>query len=237
MTTSVTTLTNGEVVITTRVTGVISSPYSHGQDVSSIQERFRVGNPKALGTIQIMIGLMILLNGIVMALSRYPDSIGVYGGIFVWGSIIYIIAGSLTVAADNHLNKCLVKGSLGMNVVATVTAHIGVILYSFDTAGILNRCYGTVDCYDFEVRSRGISGVLLVLSLLELIVSIFVSAFACKAICRCCRSDPVQVLLVGNQIPLAQDGKMNPGNAAYRTEDVYQDLAGPSTDNYNTLGV
>jgi hypothetical protein len=39
-------------------------------------------------TVQIMIGLMMLLTGIVMAMAPWLDNIGVVSGIFVWGSII-----------------------------------------------------------------------------------------------------------------------------------------------------
>ncbi|XP_029612701.1 membrane-spanning 4-domains subfamily A member 8-like [Salmo trutta] len=112
MSSSVTTTTNGVVVIThvhptgnrMGVVRVASAPHCLGQTVSSVPGSFRAGQPKALGTVQIMVGLMMLLTGIVMATGPQVDNIGVISGIFVWGSIIYVIAGSLTVAADNKLN-------------------------------------------------------------------------------------------------------------------------------------
>uniref|UniRef100_A0AAZ3PIE6 Uncharacterized protein n=1 Tax=Oncorhynchus tshawytscha TaxID=74940 RepID=A0AAZ3PIE6_ONCTS len=181
MSSSVTTTTNGVVVITHvhptgNGMGVASAPHCLGQTVSSVPGRFRAGQPKALGTIQIMVGLMMLLTGIVMATGPQVDNIGVISGIFVWGSIIYVIAGSLTVAADNNLNTCLVKGSLGMNVVATVIALTGTILHSLDN-------YPSYYPPSFVC-------VLLVFSMLEFIVSICVSSFACRAVCQCCRSNP-----------------------------------------------
>ncbi|KAK6291095.1 hypothetical protein J4Q44_G00385060 [Coregonus suidteri] len=203
MSSSVTTTTNGVVVIThvhptgneMGVAGVASAPHCLGQTVYSALGSFRAGHPKALGTVQIMIGLLMLLTGIVMATGPQVDNIGVFSGIFVWGSIIYVIAGSLTVAADNKLNKCLVNGSLVMNVVATVTALTGIILHSLDGAGILYSCYYPENppyyvCQQYWVRSQGISGVLAVFSVLEFIVSICVSSFACIAVCQCCRSTP-----------------------------------------------
>nr|XP_046161854.1 membrane-spanning 4-domains subfamily A member 4A-like [Oncorhynchus gorbuscha] len=231
MSSSQTTTTNGAVVIThvypygngMGVAGVASTPHCLGQTVSSVLESFRAGHPKALGTVQIMIGLMMLLTGIVMAMAPWLDNIGVVSGIFVWGSIIYVVAGSLTVAADNKLDKCLVNGSLGMNVVATVTALTGIILHSLDSAGImLYYCNSTYQlCQQYWVRSQGISGVLAVFSLLEFIVSICVSSFACRAVCLCCRSTPEQVSSIGYQIPVPH-GSMTPSNAPYPPQNNYE---------------
>uniref|UniRef100_A0A6Q2YEM8 Uncharacterized protein n=1 Tax=Esox lucius TaxID=8010 RepID=A0A6Q2YEM8_ESOLU len=207
MSNTVTTAANRVVVITTvqpagNGMGVTSAPHFMGQTVSKKLGRFQLGHPKALGTVQIMIALVMLLIGIVMAWSPRPDNIGVLSGIFVWGSIIFVIAGSLTVAADNHLNKCRVQGSLGMNVVAAVTSFFGLFLYSMDTGGIMlyyycnhpsshGHYYDTDivsgSCPAYLTRSQGISGVLVILSLLEFIVSICVSSFGCKAVCQCCK--------------------------------------------------
>ncbi|KAJ7992109.1 hypothetical protein DPEC_G00275140 [Dallia pectoralis] len=116
-----------------------------GQTVHGVLKSFRTGQPKALGTVQIMIGLVMLLIGIVMASSPHLDNIGVVSGIFFWGSIIFIIAGSLTVAAGNNLNKCLVVSSLVINVIALIIALVCVVIYSADAAGILlrNSCPNT----------------------------------------------------------------------------------------------
>uniref|UniRef100_A0A673WD43 Membrane-spanning 4-domains subfamily A member 4A-like n=1 Tax=Salmo trutta TaxID=8032 RepID=A0A673WD43_SALTR len=223
MSSSQTTTTNGVVVIThvyhygngvgvPGVEGVASTPHCLGQTVFSVLGSFRAGHPKALGAVQIMIGLMMLVTGIVMAAAPWLDNFGVASGIFVWGSIIYVVAGSLTVAADNKLNKCLVKGSLGMNVVAAVTALTGIILHSLDSAGIMLYCDYPYDfCQQYWVRSQGISGVLAVFSLLEFIVSICVSSFACRAVCLCCHSTSEQVSSTVCQIPIPH-GSMTPSN-------------------------
>ncbi|XP_067093563.1 membrane-spanning 4-domains subfamily A member 4A-like [Osmerus mordax] len=205
MSCSVSTTTNGVVVIThvhPAGNGLgmgASSPTCMGRVgpvVSSVMERFREGHPKALGTVQIMVGAMIFLFGIVMAVGEL--NLEVIFGISVWGSIIYIIAGSLTIAAEKALNKCLVKASLGMNVVATVTAGIGTVVYSFDAFPIFNFCYEDIPCQRYWAKRQGISGVMALFSLLEMMVTISVSAFACKAVCH---SPPEQVFIVGSHLP------------------------------------
>ncbi|XP_042626663.1 membrane-spanning 4-domains subfamily A member 4A-like [Cyprinus carpio] len=101
---------------------------------------FFKAQPKALGTVQIMTGVMVFLLGIVLSVVR-SRSISVFSGITYWGSFIHISTGSLSVAALNKRHPCVV--------------------------------------YDM-----GITGVLLVFSILQFIISIFISGFACKATCN-----------------------------------------------------
>ena len=84
-----------------------------------------------------------------------------------------------------------VKASLGMNIISTITAGIAIILHSFDVF-ILDR-------FD-ESSAQGIAGVMIVLSLLEFIVSICVSAFACKA--TCCSNTEVSISVISLYSPV-----------------------------------
>ncbi|CAM4572450.1 unnamed protein product [Leuciscus chuanchicus] len=172
-------------------------------------QAFLKGQPKALGTVQIIIGLLILLLGIVST---------------------YIISGSLCIAAENKIHAeassslCLVKGSLGMNILSAITAGISIIILSLDLSiGYIPYCFG---CYNYQVcyqlfystLFRGISGVSLVFSILEFIISIVLSSFACKA--NACSPQVLNVHQVvipqsyafrpnPSEVPLVSDSSVN----------------------------
>ncbi|XP_052423770.1 membrane-spanning 4-domains subfamily A member 12-like isoform X2 [Carassius gibelio] len=138
--------------------------------------------PKALGTVQIMTGVMIFLFGIVRNIDYdYRHPISVFYGITYWGSLIYISAGSLSVSAQNKLHLCVVKGSLIMNVISAITAAIAIVQMSIEIHYLLMyRCRYDYSC-TLKRTDLGIIGILLVFSILQFIISIFISGFACKA--------------------------------------------------------
>ncbi|KAK2911995.1 hypothetical protein Q8A67_004128 [Cirrhinus molitorella] len=141
---------------------------------TALKEFFKA-QPKALGTVQIMIGVVIFFIGIVITINHYSRHYDIFiiSGITYWGSLIYITAGSLSVAAQNKLHPCVVKASLSMNVISTITAVIAITqmgIEMVDLSDFYHRCYYRPDseyCSSFK-----------------LIISICISGFACKATCN-----------------------------------------------------
>ncbi|KAF5896762.1 membrane-spanning 4-domains subfamily A member 4A-like, partial [Clarias magur] len=158
-------------------------------------QKFLKGEPKALGVVQIMIGLLTILFGIVMAVPYW--SISVRSGVVFWGSLFHISAGSLAVSASNKLNKCVVKAALVLNIFSTIASGIAIIMLSLDLV-IHHGCYSYGCGYNYASESfmNGISGVLLVFSLLQFAISIVVSAFTCKATCS---NQPIVNIINGSE--------------------------------------
>ncbi|NP_001082925.1 membrane-spanning 4-domains, subfamily A, member 17A.17 isoform X1 [Danio rerio] len=166
---------------------------------------FVKGQPKALGTVQIMIGLFTLLLGIASTIDA--ASIFVFSGAPYWGSVLYITAGSLAIDAENKRNSptnlCLVKGSLGMNIFSAIVAGTAIVIISMDM--LTGQFYGYCSdyyCAEMELKYTtlftGINVVLLLFTILQFFISISLSAFACKV--SCCCNPEVQVPTVSQVV-------------------------------------
>ncbi|KAF5896759.1 membrane-spanning 4-domains subfamily A member 4A-like, partial [Clarias magur] len=181
---SLTNVRSGYTVLT-QVVPSTSGPAAAEQNSSqSPLQKFLKGQPKALGVVQIMIGLLTILFGIVMAVPGW--AISVISGVVFWGSLLHIIAGSLAVSGSNKLNKCVVKAALVLNIHSAITAGSAIIILTLDLViphGCYYYNYNLVCNYIAESLTKGISGVLLIFSLLQFTVSITISAFSCKATC------------------------------------------------------
>ncbi|XP_048048336.1 membrane-spanning 4-domains subfamily A member 8-like [Megalobrama amblycephala] len=121
-----------------------------------------------------MMGVVIFFIGFLLTIS-YPDIV-IFSGITYWGSFIYISAGSLSVAAQNKLNLCLVKASLVMNAISAITAGLTIHLLFI----LLIISVGGPRLYPEGLR---ITVILLVFTIPQFIISICISVFACKATC------------------------------------------------------
>ncbi|XP_067310534.1 membrane-spanning 4-domains subfamily A member 12-like [Pseudorasbora parva] len=152
---------------------------TRGANGNTALAEFFKAQPKALGTVQIMIGLVIFLFGVVRTTEIVPyPVISVFSALTFWGSLIYIAAGSLSVAAQNKLHLCVVKASLIMNVLSAITAVIAIFLMSIEMA-MLSERWGY-----YKIIYLGISVIMLVFTITQFIISICISGFACKATFR-----------------------------------------------------
>ncbi|XP_069032665.1 membrane-spanning 4-domains subfamily A member 3-like [Embiotoca jacksoni] len=172
------------------VTHVITAPQAAAapqNPLSPEKHRFMRGRPEALGTVQILVGLTVVLVELTMV--SFEFSLGIHSGIFIWGALSYITAGSLTVAAGRSLKRSQVNTALGFNIVAAVSSAVASAIYVVDAIQFFtaNNYYG-ISYYwstpnnDCLVHAGGISSVLAVFSVLQFTVSnCVIVANGCKA--------------------------------------------------------
>ncbi|XP_003275277.1 membrane-spanning 4-domains subfamily A member 15 isoform X1 [Nomascus leucogenys] len=134
-------------------------------------ETFLTGEPKVLGTVQILIGLIHLGFGSVLLLVR-RGHVGIFfieGGVPFWGGACFIISGSLSVAAEKNHASCLVRSSLGTNILSVVVAFAGTAILLMDF-GVTN--------WDVD---RGYLAVLTIFTILEFFIAVTATHFGCQA--------------------------------------------------------
>ncbi|XP_015193202.1 membrane-spanning 4-domains subfamily A member 4D-like [Lepisosteus oculatus] len=159
-------------------------------------KKFLTGEPKALGVVQIMIAVaLVLLGGIQIVALQVTVGIP---GIPFWGAVFYIVSGSLSVAASNYPRSALINGALAMNIFSSVVACIGAVLSGINI--VIHKSYDYTNRYNSMLQwstvsmSMGLSAAMLILSMLELAVAVSTAIFCCKA--TCCSSSPPHTILL-----------------------------------------
>ncbi|XP_043939948.1 membrane-spanning 4-domains subfamily A member 12-like [Protopterus annectens] len=210
---------SNEVVVMTPLNS-LADARSHQQNTApctsklckmSVQvKEFMKAEPTALGTTQIMIGVVNILFGTVLAFTE--ASIAVISGAPFWGGLLYIISGCLTVAAEKHDSVCLVKGSLGMNTTSAIAAGIAAILYIIDASLQLHYCLYNNNSVRSDYRDyyviycsvqllpvwKCFKSIMFLFCFLEVCIAISLSVFGCKATSCTNSSSPQPVILMQN---------------------------------------
>ncbi|XP_062996678.1 membrane-spanning 4-domains subfamily A member 15-like [Elgaria multicarinata webbii] len=140
-------------------------------------KNFYLGEPLALGITQILIGIIGIAFGIMMDIA-IPDAYHSYYLLIktpYWTGILYIISGSVSVKASKTPKMPWVKGMLGMNVVSTVAAAVGIVIASLS----FDVYYGPEGPIITAIES-----VVFIFTIVEFGISISTAAFGCKTVCR-----------------------------------------------------
>ncbi|XP_030076983.1 membrane-spanning 4-domains subfamily A member 4A [Microcaecilia unicolor] len=193
-------------------------------------QKFYQGEPKALGVTQILTGVIQILFGIILGIHSRRHEVIIFTGTPFWSGILYIISGSLSIAASCNPAIRLVRASLGMNIVSSIAAGIGIIIY---TIGLMffyrshDLCYDSQDMDECEMIYNFYDGVLdggasmlFVFTVLEFCVSISTSAFACKTVCRNAYSE-VNVVIYQNTSPNPVASDLSPSLPPYEETKSY----------------
>ncbi|XP_036621249.1 membrane-spanning 4-domains subfamily A member 4A-like [Trichosurus vulpecula] len=167
-------------------------------------QKFLKGEPKVLGTVQIMIALMNFALGMVLILVPMKffyihEYFLLNTGYIFWGTAFFIISGSLSIVAEDRTTNTLVRSSLAMNIVSSVVAGLGIIFFSInllmmDPMHFFYYFDSSCDsCLLVLHLLLGINVILLILSILELAICLAISSFGCKA--TCCNQGSVALVM------------------------------------------
>uniref|UniRef100_A0A8C5PKH9 Membrane-spanning 4-domains subfamily A member 4A-like n=1 Tax=Leptobrachium leishanense TaxID=445787 RepID=A0A8C5PKH9_9ANUR len=166
------------------------------------------GQPKALGATQLVLAFLQISLGTVLFFTT-PDyyyyylSITTYSGINFWGSVFYIISGSLSVAAENKPSRSMVRGFLAMNIISSLVSITAIIIFITDASiyyydyyycGQYNNCS---EYYILHSNKTTVLIYLIISSLLHFCVCVSLSAFGCKYLSRH-SNPPTQVFVIQN---------------------------------------
>ncbi|XP_007497619.2 membrane-spanning 4-domains subfamily A member 4A-like [Monodelphis domestica] len=192
--------------------GPIGTPVPFYKSKAYLQN-FLKGEPKVLGTVQIMIALMNFALGMIIILVQPGIYLHEYfflnSGYIFWGTAFFLVSGSLSIAAENKTTNTLVQSSLAMNTVSAVAAGLGIILLSINLAMTDSSYYFCTHESSYETCAcglavlLGINVILLFLAILEFAFSIAVSSFGCKA--TCCSQSGVTIFMPSpSQVPVTE---------------------------------
>ncbi|XP_039181758.1 membrane-spanning 4-domains subfamily A member 4A-like [Crotalus tigris] len=181
-----------------------SLPSTTQTDLPVPLKKFYQGEPLALGIIQIFIGIIGMIFGILLDIMNDFFMIYTIIKIAYWSGILYIISGSLAVAAARNPKIPLVQGALAMNVISAVSAGIGIIFlsssitthFSYHFWHFCNEFEHSYEgkCYETLNIINGILAVLIMFTILEFCITISVASFGCKMLCQNTFTETVVVI-------------------------------------------
>ncbi|XP_067318344.1 uncharacterized protein [Anolis sagrei] len=197
---------------------------------TSLQKLLKV-ETKTLGAIQVIIGIMHIGFGAVPIhlFSSTYQPLSAAGGYHIWGGLLFIVSGSLSVAVEKRLNPCLVKCNVGMNIVSAIVALVGIVLcihelhFNQHTYETTKRYFYDDDPINQWSVGAGLCGLFLLFTLLELFIAVFTVYFRCQAVCYNSNDTDTVALpctIIGNEMnpnegnpnpPTYQQGNMSSG--------------------------
>ncbi|CAJ1062877.1 uncharacterized protein LOC117823228 isoform X2 [Xyrichtys novacula] len=151
----------------------------------------QTGVTAALGTVQILVGLFNLGLGPGRT-SQHPRDFADLG-VAYWLGGVFLVTGLVTVLAGQFPFVCLVGFTVFMNLLASLSSTIGIVMYSMDLGEVISDDY----CWDVEDKDsciymeffykrmlKAMDITMLILTVLLLSVSISLSVLAIRALCR-----------------------------------------------------
>ncbi|XP_073441651.1 membrane-spanning 4-domains subfamily A member 4A-like [Dendrobates tinctorius] len=187
---------------------------------------FYKGEPEVLGTTQIFTGILFISIGILMSIASrqryyYRLSVVSHTRITIWTGMLFIISGSLSVAASVKPTVGKVKSGLVMNILSSLAAACGIIIAIIDLifrpyylsssyCAHYNDDLQCIGAFDPEVILVGVNFFTVMLFLLMFCITISTSVFGCKTVCRSSFNETVVVIYQTSSLNVPDTTKDGP---------------------------
>ncbi|XP_076136967.1 uncharacterized protein LOC143119384 [Alosa pseudoharengus] len=181
--------------------------YSPACSVSHKLKGLLGGTQSALGTIQIMIGLLNIGFGAILHASYSRYNVLTDSGASYWLGGLFILCGVLCILAEKCPSACLVVITGLMNIVSAAFAVTAIVLYAINVGMIWRPFYrqcddyynyydrtppppsGNVDiCKTYLAKSKvmweGMGIIMIIFAALQLCIAISASIIVFKAVCK-----------------------------------------------------
>ncbi|XP_078521482.1 membrane-spanning 4-domains subfamily A member 12-like [Lissotriton helveticus] len=165
---------------------------------SNIGQAFKKVQPKAVGTIQIIVGILQILFGIIVTSAEVSfRSLTTNSGVYFWIGIVFLISGSITVAVETKDISWLVKASVAANLLGLVVAVVALIIHTVEISTIFNLEDEAGEDRSFGYRKNsytlkiGCNIMFQLFILLQLGTAVAVLVFGWKALRNVQRYDPM----------------------------------------------
>ncbi|XP_065260164.1 membrane-spanning 4-domains subfamily A member 4D-like [Emys orbicularis] len=205
-------------------------------EAGPLMQRFLQGQPRVLGALLLLVGLLQVAFGVLLAISPcvYRDELHVH----FYSAVLLLLAGIITLAADTTHSLALVKACLVIYIICTVVVGVINLFYLvdlvYDPRNRYIRCPSSnrLHCrrlYQISHYCTGMRAIILILTSLGFFVSIALAAFGCKAVCRQNSADDVPVAALTNP-PASHEAAAEPepvvseGPAAALVFDLPQEV-------------
>ncbi|XP_045710712.1 membrane-spanning 4-domains subfamily A member 14 [Phyllostomus hastatus] len=170
-------------VITLQPNETVLTAFPYGPHSSLLD--FLRGEPRVLGAVQILLALIIVSVGTIFAFNYFSYSqrfpLVFFTGYPFWGALIFIITGYIT--GFNKKEKCLGQGVMALNVISSLAAVAGIALIIISFKHRHEYCNAPSMegiCVIGRILFTGILSVLLIISLVELSISVTIVSFRSK---------------------------------------------------------
>ncbi|XP_054826806.1 transmembrane protein 176B-like [Eublepharis macularius] len=166
-----------------------SGSTSNLSQLTSIQpQNFTNALPKALGVVQIFLGVVQISFGIALTVGQEDlKKLTVNSGVYFWIGILLLLSGALLVEMEKRDHALLGEVCLYLNLVVGVAAVVAVILHGTEIGKEASKgdpCTGFEHYHcssSGQVLVYGLNSVFIIISLLELAISLTAAVVAFRS--------------------------------------------------------